>query len=73
MTFYHLGLKAIEESQEQNRVTWGRIKLALEKEYVALTEMKFLEPSDGQESVCEKLDALNEQIVAAFQELESEM
>eukprot|EP00474_Spongospora_subterranea_P001400 CRZ01858.1 hypothetical protein [Spongospora subterranea] len=73
VTFYQEGLKAIESGgAEQNKVTWGRIRLALDKEYVALTEMKFVEPSDGQEANERVLDKLNEDIIQAFQEIRSE-
>ena len=72
VTFFELGKKAINESSEASKITWSRIKASLEKEYVALTEMKFLEPSDGEAAVTKKLQTLNDDLSAAFQELQAE-
>jgi hypothetical protein len=46
VTFYDSALKAITStaSQEQ-KVTWNRIRSNLDQEYVLLTSMKFIDPT----------------------------
>lgn len=74
VTFYSQALAAIEAGGAgaggaAPKVTWSQIRLALEKEYVALTEMKFIEPSNGRDDNMRVLGKLNDDIVQAIQEL----
>jgi V-type H+-transporting ATPase subunit A len=70
--FYNLGLKAIKNSDENNRITWRKIRAELDAEYIGLTKMKFLIPAEGKEKVCAALDKLYEDIQTKYQDLETE-
>jgi hypothetical protein len=75
VTFYDLGLKAIANSDAEHRVTYSLIRSTLEKDYVALTQMKFVVPPQNPKEydsvIFAPLSALNEQIVRSYQELDS--
>jgi V-type H+-transporting ATPase subunit A len=75
VTFYDLGLKAIANSDAEHRVTYSLIRSTLEKDYVALTQMKFVVPPQNPKEydsvIVAPLSALNEQIVRSYQELDS--
>jgi len=77
--FYNLGIKAIKNSDETNRITWRRIRNDLEQQYIALTRMKFQdpnkfedEPGKSKDAVCAELDKLMEEIISGYQDLETE-
>jgi V-type H+-transporting ATPase subunit A len=70
--FYNLGLKAIKNSDETNRITWRRIHNDLEPQYIELTKMKFQDPAKGKDAVCAQLDKLLDDIVSGFQDLETQ-
>jgi len=70
-TFYELGLQAIRNSDETNRVTWRRIRNEMEEQYIELTKMKFLDPNLGQAHVQGALKKLYNDIVTKYQELET--
>jgi hypothetical protein len=55
------------------KVTWNRIRSSLDAEYIGLTEMKFIEPNEGQQANEKKLDTLRLDIVQAFSDLRSQI
>jgi len=71
VTFYESALKAITStaSQEQ-KVTWNRIRTNLDNEYVSLTSMKFIDPTQSPAAITKELDRRAQQIQTAFQELQ---
>lgn len=74
VSFYDLGMKAIANSDIEHRVTYNLIKTELEKEYVALTKMKFIvppkNPSDYGSVIIQHLSALHDQIAKSYSDLE---
>eukprot|EP00455_Lapot_gusevi_P049125 TRINITY_DN68_c0_g1_i1.p1 TRINITY_DN68_c0_g1~~TRINITY_DN68_c0_g1_i1.p1 ORF type:complete len:623 (+),score=237.42 TRINITY_DN68_c0_g1_i1:97-1965(+) len=71
VSFFDLGLKAINNSEAESKVTWSLIRTTLNREYYGLTQMKFQKPDTGREVVERELQKLNEDIVRGFQELEA--
>lgn len=75
VTFFDLGMKAIANSDAEHRVSWSLIRTTLDKEYVALTQMKFLvppaDPKDYKAVIEQPMVALNDQIARSYQELEA--
>lgn len=74
VTFYELGTKAIANSDAEHRVTYALIRSTAEKEYVALTQMKFVvppqNPKEYDQVIVAPMQALNDQIARTFSELE---
>ncbi|KNC46441.1 V-type proton ATPase catalytic subunit A [Thecamonas trahens ATCC 50062] len=71
VTFHDLAQNAVEASRDSSsKVTLSAIKAAMGDTIIyELTQMKFEEPSDGEEVVVARLQALNEAIQAAFRDL----
>lgn len=73
ITFYTLGLKAIENASAEKKVTMNGIKDAMGGSsgvIYKISSMKFLEPSAGEEVNVASLAKLTEEIHAAFRNLE---
>eukprot|EP01010_Urceolus_cornutus_P001780 NODE_234_length_1957_cov_251.174528_g184_i0.p1 GENE.NODE_234_length_1957_cov_251.174528_g184_i0~~NODE_234_length_1957_cov_251.174528_g184_i0.p1 ORF type:complete len:606 (-),score=170.18 NODE_234_length_1957_cov_251.174528_g184_i0:102-1919(-) len=66
ITFFELGTKAVQESTIDNPITWNRIKSDLGAIHVALTDMKFQMPDQGEETLTKIFKAQNEEIVNGF-------
>merc|ERR1712054_476732 len=64
--YYDLGLRVLENQSEEDRKSWGQIKEATMTSFVALTEMKFLDPDTHDIPEIEKHYAKILDIVAAF-------
>jgi len=67
--FYDKAVKAIEESPAEKKVTWAIIRNTLEKEIVAITELKFKDPkvdpkelNDAVEQIVQAMDIKFEQM-----------
>lgn len=69
--FYDLASKAVK-ARAENPITWGKIRKALNSEYVALSEMKFILPGLPAEQIAKQLDDLNARLVKAFNELSNQ-
>jgi len=65
--FYELSLKAIRTADK--KMTWGRIRHHLKKQYDDLVAMKFILPSDPLEVIQGKLDNIVKEITNAFSDL----
>ena len=70
-TFYDLAQNAIEStSNSSDKITLGYIRAAMGDTIVyRLTQMKFLEPSDGEDHIVAELDGLYADIQSAFRDL----
>ena len=75
VNFYDQGMKAITNSDSERRITFALIRTTLEKEYVALTQMKFIvppkNPNNYGRDIIAPMTALNEQIARGYPELEA--
>jgi V-type H+-transporting ATPase subunit A len=73
LDFYRLALKAIENSTSENKVTWFRLSSAFggsDGVIYKIASQKLKLPSDGEETLCKHFQALNDEIHAAFRNLE---
>ena len=69
--FYNLANNVIESTaQSESKVTFNLIKQHMGELIYQLSAMKFIEPSDGQEAVTAKIDALRDKLTAAFRDVE---
>jgi V-type H+-transporting ATPase subunit A len=57
-------------SQTDNKVTYGHIKSGVATEIYGLSQMKFLEPSLGEEHITAMIDKSRDEITEAFRRLE---
>lgn len=71
MLFYDLARRSVESTaQSENKITWAIINDQLRDVMYQLSSQKFLEPSEGEEAVKAKLDALAETLQTRFRNLE---
>lgn len=69
--FYTLANNVIEATATSERkVTFPLIKEHMSELLYKLSSMKFLEPADGEEAVMAKIDALRDELTAAFRDVE---
>lgn len=69
--FYTLSNTVIEATAtSENKVTFNLIKDQMNELLYKLSSMKFMEPSDGEEVVTQKMDALRDELTAAFRDIE---
>jgi len=68
--FYLLAQKAIENSTAENKVTWNRLKTAMNDTIYKIVAQKFQLPGDGEEVVSTHLKMVNEEIHTAFRNFE---
>lgn len=69
--FYDLATHAVESTaQSDNRITWQIIRDNMSDTIHALTSMKFKDPADGEESVKQHMQELNDKMRSAFRSLE---
>jgi len=68
--FYTLGIKAIESSSSDNKVTFALLKQRMGDSMYKLTQQKFQRPQDGQEKLVVFFKALQDEIIQAFHNLE---
>jgi V-type H+-transporting ATPase subunit A len=68
-TFYELGVRAINNSSSENKITWSRIRNTLKDEYIALTTMKFVMPTNSDEELTREFKDREDAIRRAFSEL----
>jgi len=65
--YYNLGLRVLENQSEDDRKSWGQIKEATMSSFVALTEMKFLDPDTHDADQCiAHFNNMEEEITQAF-------
>jgi len=69
MKFYELSIKAVRSTQD-NKITWSRIRNNLKNEYIALTSMKFIIPTIGDDLIRKQLQDLYDNMVKGFTELQ---
>jgi len=69
VTFYNLGQKAVESGDDSKKVTWLTIKNAMGELIYKLSCMKFQNPSDGEDKVVAHMKSVQEEIQAAFRNL----
>jgi V-type H+-transporting ATPase subunit A len=73
LDFYRLGAKAIENSTSENKVTWFRLSTAFAGSdgiIYRIASQKLKLPSDGEEANCAHFQKLNDDMHAAFRNLE---
>lgn len=70
ITFYNLGIKAIESSSADAKVTFASLKTKLSDYFYKLSAQKFQKPSDGQEKLVTYYKNLLEDIQHAYRNLE---
>lgn len=69
--FYTLANNSIEStSTSENKVTFSLIKESIGELLYKLSSLKFLEPSEGEESVKSRMDSLRDELTAAFRDIE---
>jgi len=69
VTFYNLSQKAVKGSEDK-KVSWQTIKNQMGDILYKLTLMKFQEPKSGREKVTANMNALYDELQAAFRKLE---
>lgn len=69
ITFYEEAMRSVAESSGDTKVTWNFIREKIPTAYTCLTEMKFREPSEGEEANIAFYKKQNEEITAAFASL----
>ncbi|KAI8377259.1 V-type proton ATPase catalytic subunit A [Blakeslea trispora] len=67
--FYDHATHAVESSN--NQITWSKIREAMGDILYKLSSMKFEDPAEGQDVLCEKYNALHKEIEAKFNDLEA--
>lgn len=74
--FYNMGIKAIESSSGDTKITFATLKQQLGPQskwgdlWYALSSQKFQKPSDGQAKLAAFYKELNEKIITAFRSLQ---
>jgi len=73
--FYNLGIKAIESSSGDTKITYSQLRQTLGHSkwgdlWYALSSQKFQKPSDGQAKLTAFYKDLNEKIITAFRSLQ---
>jgi V-type H+-transporting ATPase subunit A len=68
--FYKLAQKAIENSTADNKVTWNRLKAAMNDTIYKIVAQKFQIPAEGEEVLIPHFQALNDEIHEAFRKFE---
>jgi len=69
MTYYNLAQQAIESSTSDTKITWNLIRQHTNNIRTKLSDMKFSDPADGQESVIAKYKTLYEEIQTSYRTL----
>jgi len=70
--FFNLGIRAIKNSSETNKVTWRRIRNDLQDQYFGLTKQKDWNPVKcSKDEIMSGLNKLYDDIVTGYQDLES--
>jgi len=68
--FYNLAQKAIEDTAStDDKITWVKIKNAMDGLLTKLSQMKFQDPNNGEQKIKEFYAALSDEIHAAFRNL----
>ncbi|KAI8091621.1 V-type proton ATPase catalytic subunit A [Thamnidium elegans] len=67
--FYDQATHAVESSN--NQITWAKIRESMGDVIYKLSSMKFEDPADGEDVLCEKYSALYKEIEAKFSDLEA--
>lgn len=62
MTYYNLAIKAVESGQK----TWSKVRDATGDVWHLLSQQKFEDPADGQETLQKRFDQTLEKIEQAF-------
>lgn len=69
--FYNLANTVIESTATaENKVTFGLIKEQMNELLYKVSSMKFLEPSEGEDALTNKMDDLRDELTAAFRDIE---
>ncbi|GAA5812100.1 hypothetical protein MFLAVUS_005550 [Mucor flavus] len=66
--FYDQATHAVESN---NQITWAKIRESMGDVIYKLSSMKFEDPADGEDVLCEKYSALHKEIEAKFNDLEA--
>lgn len=68
--FYANAKRVINESlKSDTKITWANIAVALDKQYFALTNLKFEDPLQPAEELADKISKLCEEIDIEFRKL----
>ena len=68
--YYDLAIKALENSSEDDKLTWGSIKEQTLQEYEELTKMKFVNPKEMDPTqITAHFEHFETQILDAFRDL----
>ncbi|CAH7665913.1 V-type proton ATPase catalytic subunit A [Phakopsora pachyrhizi] len=67
MTYYTEAQKAVETNTGGKSLSWAKVRDLTGDEWYRLSQMKFEDPKDGEESLMKKFNSLNEDIIKKFQ------
>jgi len=70
--FHTLACKAVASNSEDRKITLQAIKNFMPDVIYEITRQKFQDPKDGQEKICAKYKALNDEMIAKFRALEEQ-
>jgi len=69
ITFFNEAQKSVEKSTADHKVTWYLIRNHMQTTIDKLSRMKFYEPSEGEQAMLEKFNAIHEEILASFRSM----
>jgi len=69
ITFFTEAQKSVEKSTADRKVTWYLIRNHMQTTIDKLSRMKFYEPSEGEQAMLDKFNAIHEEILASFRSL----
>jgi len=71
--FHDLAQKVVQNSSSDNKITYGMIRAKLNGLRVALVQMKFAVPAEGQDKLVPGFKATYDEIQRAFREFEDNL
>ncbi|PLW14569.1 hypothetical protein PCANC_15824 [Puccinia coronata f. sp. avenae] len=69
MTYYTCAQKAVESNAGGKNLTWAKVRDATSDEWYRLSQMKFEDPKDGEETLLKRFHQLCDDIVKKFESL----
>ncbi|KAA1121623.1 H(+)-transporting V1 sector ATPase subunit A [Puccinia graminis f. sp. tritici] len=69
MTYYTCAQKAVESNVGGKNLTWAKVRDATSDEWYRLSQMKFEDPKDGEETLLKRFHQLCDDITKKFESL----
>ncbi|EGF99100.1 uncharacterized protein MELLADRAFT_45814 [Melampsora larici-populina 98AG31] len=70
MTYYTQAQKAVESNSTNSKtLTWNKVRELTSEEWYRLSQMKFEDPKDGEETLLKTFNGLHDDIIKKFQSL----